>query len=382
MDQPGYSRTVLVAFLLVVFMNQPTAGLAQPQKPEPVREARREVQARSADYRSARARLLQARADLMGLVFRVSQATVAVEGLEEAIAELEGEITRSEEQEDQIQQLLNERARVAYLMSPGASLESALDAGSLADFSRRVFFLDMLSRADAEVADAVEEEHQRSLTLQGNLTDYKEEYGRLRSFLVQQRRNLVRKLHAAAAAEEEAELLLDEAEGELRTIRQDLRRQTFPAGMRGGGTLGPPVSADGPLYWCPVDPPRAYVDTFGAPRSGGRTHQGNDIFAPEGSPIRAPFAGRAEESSNTLGGLSVHVYSPGGDYVYNAHLSRYAGVDGRQVEAGDVVGFVGNTGNASGSPPHDHFEYHPNGGSAVSPYLYLNEVCGVDGQGP
>jgi murein DD-endopeptidase MepM/ murein hydrolase activator NlpD len=69
------------------------------------------------------------------------------------------------------------------------------------------------------------------------------------------------------------------------------------------------------------------------------------------------------------------------DYVYNAHLSEHVGVDGQQVQPGDIIGLVGNTGNAAGTPPHDHFEYHPGGGSAVSPYVYLNEVCGTGGQG-
>jgi murein DD-endopeptidase MepM/ murein hydrolase activator NlpD len=114
----------------------------------------------------------------------------------------------------------------------------------------------------------------------------------------------------------------------------------------------------------------------------GHTHQGNDVFAPAGTPIRAPFAGRAEESFNGLGGTSVHVYADANaDYVYNAHLSEHVGVDGQHVEPGDIIGLVGNTGNAAGTPPHDHFEYHPGGGSAVSPYVYLNEVCGVGGQG-
>ena len=146
------------------------------------------------------------------------------------------------------------------------------------------------------------------------------------------------------------------------------------------GNIGPPLSADGPFFWCPVDAPRSYIDDFGFPRVG-HTHQGNDIFAPSGTPIRAPFNGIAREGSGGLGGLYVYVDADANaDYVYNAHLSRFAGVSGQHVTKGQVIGYVGQTGNAASTPPHNHFEYHPGGGSAVSPYLYLNEVCGVGGR--
>lgn len=134
------------------------------------------------------------------------------------------------------------------------------------------------------------------------------------------------------------------------------------------------IGGEGPFRVCPVDEPHAYSDDFGAPRWGGgyHLHQGNDIFAPEGTPIRAPFRGVAERAANTQGGESVIVRGRLG-YVYNAHLSAY-GTLGR-VSAGTIIGYVGNTGNASGTAPHDHFEWHPGGGSAVNPFPFLNAVC-------
>jgi murein DD-endopeptidase MepM/ murein hydrolase activator NlpD len=133
--------------------------------------------------------------------------------------------------------------------------------------------------------------------------------------------------------------------------------------------------ADGPFSVCPVDRPRHYVDDFGDARftGGFHRHQGIDVFARRGTPVRAPFAGRVERSSNWSGGLSVRVFGRDG-FVYEAHLSGY-GKKGR-VRAGDVVGYVGNTGDASGSSTHDHFEWHPRGGRAVDPYRALNAVCG------
>jgi hypothetical protein len=132
------------------------------------------------------------------------------------------------------------------------------------------------------------------------------------------------------------------------------------------------IALDGVLRVCPVDEPMTYTDNWHAPRWGGgfHLHQGIDIFAPTGTAIRAPFDGIAVVADNWLGGLAVKVYGDGG-YVYNAHLSAH-GMLG-QVEAGDIIGFVGSTGNASG--PHDHFEYHPGNGEAVNPFPFLNAVC-------
>jgi peptidoglycan LD-endopeptidase LytH len=125
---------------------------------------------------------------------------------------------------------------------------------------------------------------------------------------------------------------------------------------------------------CPVDPPRTVFDDFGAIRSGGgyHVHQGNDIAAPMGTPVRAPFSGTAVASPNIPGGLAVKVFGPAG-FVYNAHLSRYGTLGA--VDAGTVVGYVGNSGNASGGMPHDHFEWHPGGGGAVDPHWELMQVC-------
>ncbi len=134
------------------------------------------------------------------------------------------------------------------------------------------------------------------------------------------------------------------------------------------------VNPDGPLFLCPVQAEGYYSNDFGAPRYAGgyHPHEGNDIFADFGSPIVAPFDGRAITAANRLGGLAVKVFGKGG-YVYNAHLIAYGRIG--QVKAGTVIGYVGNTGDAIGGPPHNHFEWHPRNGPAVDPYPYLQEVC-------
>jgi murein DD-endopeptidase MepM/ murein hydrolase activator NlpD len=124
---------------------------------------------------------------------------------------------------------------------------------------------------------------------------------------------------------------------------------------------------------CPIAGPRSYADTWGAARSGGRRHEGTDIMSPSGTPLVAMEAGRVEYRSNRLGGRTLRLYGAGGTRYYYAHLSRYEGSN-RSVSAGDVVGYVGKTGNTSAN--HLHLQVHPGGGRAVNPYPYVRRACG------
>jgi murein DD-endopeptidase MepM/ murein hydrolase activator NlpD len=130
----------------------------------------------------------------------------------------------------------------------------------------------------------------------------------------------------------------------------------------------------GILERCPLRGTFEIMDNFGVMvRIKGvppHIHQGNDIIAPYGTPIIAPFDGQAVTATNELGGLAVKVLGPRG-YVYNAHLERFGKLGA--VQAGDVIGYVGATGDAGG--PHDHFEWHPGNGAAVDPNPYLTAAC-------
>lgn len=100
-----------------------------------------------------------------------------------------------------------------------------------------------------------------------------------------------------------------------------------------------------------------------------RVHEGVDIFAPMGTPVRAPVDGNAEITNGGLGGLAVTVKQPDGTYWYLSHLSALAaGLErGGAVKTGQVVAFVGDSGDAQGGAPHLHLEVHPRGGPAVPP---------------
>ncbi len=142
-------------------------------------------------------------------------------------------------------------------------------------------------------------------------------------------------------------------------------------GRTGGGGIGSNPRATGNGYVdgtivCPVIGGSAYGDTWGAPRSGGRRHQGVDMLAPTGTPLVAVYSGVVNQIFNGLGGNAIQLFADNGNRYYYAHLSTYEGLPG-YVGQGQVIGYIGDTGNATGVP-HLHFEVHPGGGIAVNPY--------------
>ncbi|GAA5534426.1 M23 family metallopeptidase [Deinococcus aluminii] len=121
-------------------------------------------------------------------------------------------------------------------------------------------------------------------------------------------------------------------------------------------------------------PDQHFADTWGGARSGGRRHEGVDIFAPRGTPIHATTRGIVlNVGENRLGGRTVMLLGPGGQRHYYAHLDRYADLRaGQWIEAGTVVGYVGDSGNARGTPTHLHYGIYTASG-AINPYPLLRQ---------
>ena len=143
----------------------------------------------------------------------------------------------------------------------------------------------------------------------------------------------------------------------------------------------PPQNPQG--YVFPVYGQSSYGDTYGAERGdvSGGWHHGDDIFAPLGSPVLAVAHGTVFSVGwNKIGGWRLWLRDDRGWQYYYAHLSAYSplAVNGAIVNAGDVLGFVGDTGDARGTPYHLHFEVHPvellglGYDGAVNPTPYLD----------
>jgi murein DD-endopeptidase MepM/ murein hydrolase activator NlpD len=117
------------------------------------------------------------------------------------------------------------------------------------------------------------------------------------------------------------------------------------------------------------------ADTWQAARGDGRKHEGQDIFAPRGTPILSATSGYVYNvGENNLGGQTVSVISKGGRVYYYAHLDAYArGIKiGDRVTTRTVLGYVGTTGNAQGTPPHLHFGVYTSSG-AINPLPMLTD---------
>lgn len=144
------------------------------------------------------------------------------------------------------------------------------------------------------------------------------------------------------------------------------------------GTTAPPPPVPSGDGACPVAGAVSFSDSWGDPRSGGRTHQGVDMIAARNTPTAAIYSGTIlRMSTGSLSGLSIWLRAKNGDEFFYAHLESYGEISvGQTVSEGEVIGYVGTSGNAPSWLPHLHFESHPNGGSAVNPYPLVKSVCG------
>jgi len=155
-----------------------------------------------------------------------------------------------------------------------------------------------------------------------------------------------------------------------------IKRQKAEKSASRPGAAGGAPAATTPGFICPVLGGASFIDSWGFPRSGGRRHKGVDMFAARGTPVVAVVDGRIKFSSNSLGGRSTHLYSDNGTVYYYTHLDAHPSnvSSGQRVAKGTVVGFVGNSGNARYTSPHNHFEIRPNG-RAVNPYPTVRSAC-------
>ena len=305
---------------------------------------------------AAKVELAKVQAELDRATAQWHSAVLRLEATQAQILDARVRIRRLEDRVAAVEARLSRRAVIAFMNGPASTIDLLLSSGSLTDFSDRLEFLGSMAQGDADLVierEVAQEELRRErddlLVLADRQAAAAEELGR---------------------AQDAIDAQFDRISDRVAELTERYRREI--AVTRELVILGQTPNPDGSIQVCPVAGPNSFIDTFGWPRPGGRTHQGIDLIAPFGTPIVAAHPGTVSHSSSSLGGLQAYVHGSAG-YSFYAHLSGYGSVSG-SVGAGTVIGYVGSTGDA-GSTNHLHFEWHPGGGAAVNPYLMLLAVC-------
>jgi murein DD-endopeptidase MepM/ murein hydrolase activator NlpD len=317
--------------------------------------------------------LTDARSRQRALRAELQQATAELQDTETRLALADDRLAADRGQlESARRQLATSRTAVAgqvaaMYRSGGLLVASALleqDAEAVPD--RVELATVLVSRQAQTIADAQVAQTAYQATL-GRVTQGYERAKALRD----RARRAVRRLEASL---EEAQAL------EARLVRLERQRQARqrpadPPPAQAAPARAAPASRGG--IACILPRPYSYVDSWGAARSGGRSHQGTDVMAPHGAEVYAYTAGVvSRESTSTNGGIQLYLQGDDGVEYFYAHLSRYAVPAGTRVRAGQLVAYNGQTGNARFTAPHLHFEVHPGHGAAVNPYPWVKRACG------
>ena len=320
----------------------------------------------------ARARANQAAAELAEAETRLGQLDAEITTLEARAADAEARINelRAAVRELAVQRYVNADAAQLTYLDPDINVQARADTlgryatqgnqDAIDDFTAASEDLEV---AQAELRQKKEAQAAAIEQLEEKRTALEAEFKRLEK-LERERQEAERKRREAAAK------AAKEAAAREAAAKAAASRSAAPS--RSASAPSAPIARGS--FVCPVQGPVAFSDTWGAPRSGGRSHKGVDMLSPSGTPTVAPVSGVVSHRGNSVGGLSWHLQGDDGHYYYGTHLQSYANVGAGHVEAGTVIGYVGDTGNARGTP-HLHFEIHPNGGSAVNPSPYVRDAC-------
>lgn len=316
------------------------------------------------ELQDARNRLEQAEGELRRLTTEWQRTEASLARAEDAERRAQLRIDALEERLREATKQLGRRAREMFMNGASPTVAALLTSGSIGEVADRWEFASSIAQGDQDLATEVSVKTE---------------------LLRRERADLQRAIEQQAAAVRALERQKGELEGriaELAELERELERkiaaQQAAAAAAGSGDPGvefdPGPIGTGAIQTCPVAGPNSFVDSFGDPRPGGRSHEGIDLIAARGTPVVAVHSGSVHRTSSSIGGLGIVVFHDGSaDWTFYTHFDSYGAYgEGSHVGAGDVIGYVGNTGT---TVYHLHFEYHPGGGAAINPYSMLLSVC-------
>jgi len=272
---------------------------------------------------------------------------------------------------------LNERAKLlvyeAYTTGGRSLVTTAFSAKNIQDLITSQALFDEATTRNSSQLDQLAAVSRQMDRLTAELTEKESEVQELKAEQAVVVANLVEaqeradQLHANAQKNYAATYAKYKAEQARRAAAA-----AAASAARTGGAAGVPAATTG--VNCPIPGGSYFIDTWGYPRSGGRTHKGTDMLAGFGSKLVAMRGGTVRLNSHPLGGRQVYVNGDDGITYYYAHLSSYpSGLrNGQRVSQGEVVGFVGSTGNATTNVLHLGMII---GGRYVNPYPTVRAAC-------
>ncbi len=331
-------RTALAALTLAALM----VPLAMPSARggESLSELEARMESLQAELNAAQARIEDLR----------TEQDVSRQRMEEAQPRLE--ILRR--RQEKLRSVVVERARKLYMQGNSEMLQALFGSTDLTDLMDKTEVLSQVSLGESgafvELARAEYELAQLERQWQAD--------------------NERLKLTTAQLAEENERLQarFEEVSDEYERLKRQLSGQPTLVVATGAA----PVGSNG--MSCPVAGAVSFIDSWGYPRSGGRSHQGTDLMAAYGTPVVAITDGTITLSDygGSAGYWLILTGDDGHQYWYMHNQQNL--VSGGHVSAGQQIATVGDTGNAAGTP-HVHFEYHPGGGGPINPYPLVASVC-------
>jgi murein DD-endopeptidase MepM/ murein hydrolase activator NlpD len=375
---PGAAAAAALAVLVV-------AALAAP--------ARAEVTA--AQVEEARQQLREVSAELEGEVARYEAALLEESQLRDRVERVRLDLA-AQERELALARTAA-RARVAELyMAAGSGNDAGFLSSGAAEGPARLAYLDSVALTDREIVNRLEQARRDYAGQQILLLGTLERREQVSAELEQLVSGIYTELEAAndeyqAIRQEwdrqEAERIRREEEERQRQLWLSTSTTTSP-GMPAGGSPGTTAPASTPstspalppapagTMVCPVDGATTFRDSWGEPRPGGRGHTGVDMMSPTGTPLVAIENGVIYNPNwHYAGGIGLYILGDSGDSWYYAHLNGYAaGIQaGTRVAAGQLVGYVGATGNAAS--PHLHLAHILPSGQYINPYPVVADLC-------
>jgi murein DD-endopeptidase MepM/ murein hydrolase activator NlpD len=329
----------------------------------------------ASELADARQRVAAAQAEANALAGELSAVEARNEQIQDGIQQLQGEIDDAQARIRDLEVIMRDRAVAAYVKGGEDSFSALLSTRSPMQAARRAQFLEHSNQTDERVVHQLASLRESLDEKQTTLKNEREQQRALKERLAEQNEQMQQQLAEASRARDELAARLEQeqaaaAAAEAARIRA-LQAASKPPNVSGatGASAGQIIAnPGGGGFQCPVSG-AAYSDSYGP--NGGGFHYGIDMFAPTGTPLVAVMAGTVSQMPmDGAGGNEAYLSASDGNVYFYAHLSQYAGGP-RTVAQGEIIGYVGSTGNASA--PHLHFEIRLGGanGSRIDPYPTL-----------